>query len=206
MENDFWRQFLRVHHNVYAFLWRNFKQTLYLLFFTAVLYNNKTGTTTFLCKRLKRECKSKNLNLKLLSLISWCWPAWICIKTPLKFKIEFRVFFLSVLIGSCVDRKTVFSRSQTLKSCSLLEIGDILHFYFLSVSFSVYYPWFIALRFIKFALFITFCREHSPSEDEEHPEELEHISDLTHFEIYGSTPPRTRIKVKNKSWDRKQKM
>ncbi|CRK88476.1 CLUMA_CG002214, isoform A [Clunio marinus] len=45
-------------------------------------------------------------------------------------------------------------------------------------------------------------REISASEEEEY----EHISDLNHFEIYGSTPPRTRIKIKNRSWDRKQKM
>lgn len=37
-------------------------------------------------------------------------------------------------------------------------------------------------------------------------EEIEYISDLSHFEIYGSTPPRTRIKTKNRSWDSKQKM
>lgn len=29
---------------------------------------------------------------------------------------------------------------------------------------------------------------------------------LTRYEEYGSTPPRTRIKIKNRDWERKQRM
>lgn len=44
-------------------------------------------------------------------------------------------------------------------------------------------------------------------ENNGHPHDDDHISDelVAKFEEYGNTPPRTRIKIKNRDWDRKQK-
>ena len=38
------------------------------------------------------------------------------------------------------------------------------------------------------------------------PDESSTEDILSRFEEYGNTPPRTRLKIKNRDWDRKQKM
>lgn len=71
----------------------------------------------------------------------------------------------------------------------------------------------IIRTFLYFIIYsVEFRRKNIPidnvrSLDQENGQRESSTEDMiSRFDIYGSTPPRTRIKNKNRDWDRKQKM